>query len=242
MPETQQTTADPAGIERTSTGQVADKGQTTAPEATTGQTSTQQEPSRTTETTQQTTSTQTGDGKSLANQAAEPVGAPETYGDWKTPDGWVMDDGVRGEIAPLFKKMNLTQAQGQELVDFYIKHTTESANAPYNAWNETQDKWIKEVKEDPDIGPKLNEVKTTLSRAIDVVSSGDAKLATAFRDAMDYTGAGNNPAFIKMFYKMAQMLTEGKHVAGGGASPEGQKPAGQQRSAAGAMYPNLPRA
>jgi hypothetical protein len=153
-----------------------------------------------------------------------------------------MDEGVNKEAIDIFKGLNLTQAQGQQLVDFYVKHTSESANAPYEAWNKMQDDWVKEVKADPELGPKLNEVKTTLSRAIDVVSGGDTKLATAFRDAMDYTGAGNNPAFIRMFYKLAQMVTEGKHVAGGGPSPQGQTNKQQPMSAAGAMYPTLPRA
>jgi hypothetical protein len=58
---------------------------------------------------------------------------------------------------------------------------------------------------------------------------------------MDYTGAGNNPAFIKAFWKMAQALTEGGHVAGTGPAPIGQKPPGaaERPTAAKALYPNL---
>jgi hypothetical protein len=134
--------------------------------------------------------------------------------------------------------MNLSQAQAQQLVDFYTAKTTESANQPYQVWQETQENWVKEVKADPVLGPRLNEVKTTISRAIDAL--GDPKLAQGFREAMDYTGAGNNPAFIKAFYKLAQMVTEGGHVAGGGPSPQGQRRAGEMPSAAQAMYPNLP--
>jgi hypothetical protein len=149
-----------------------------------------------------------------------------------------MDEEVNKEAVGLFKDMNLTQVQGQKLVDFYVKHTSESANAPYDAWNSMQEQWVKEIKADPYYGPRINEVKTTISRAIDAV--GDSRLADGFRAAMDYTGAGNNPAFIKMFYKMAQMLTEGKHVAGNGPSPHGQRQSNEMPSAAKAMYPNLP--
>jgi hypothetical protein len=149
-----------------------------------------------------------------------------------------MDTEVDTGARAMFKEMNLTQDQGQKLVDFYIKQTSESANQPYEAWNQMQEQWVKEVKADPVLGPKLNEVKTTISRAIDGL--GDPKLAGAFREAMDYTGAGNNPAFIRTFYKLAQMITEGKHVAGNGPSAASQQRQGQRPSAAQAMYPNLP--
>jgi hypothetical protein len=149
-----------------------------------------------------------------------------------------MDGQVNTDAKAMFKAMNLTQEQAQQLVDFYTKHTTEAANAPYNTWNEMQETWVKEVKADPQIGHRLNEVKTTISRAIDGL--GDPKLARDFREAMDYTGAGNNPAFIKAFYKLSQMVTEGQHVSGNGPSPQGQGNQGRPASAARAMYPNLP--
>jgi len=151
-----------------------------------------------------------------------------------------MDSEVDTEAKGIFKELNLSQAQGQKLVDFYVKHTTASQNAPYETWNQMQEEWVKEVKADPHLGPRLNEVKTTISRAI--AGLGDPNLAAQFREAMDYTGAGNNPAFIKTFYKLAQMVTEGKHVAGNGPSPAGQQQKQTAVSAAGAMYPNLPRA
>ena len=230
MADNPQTTSDsPEGVSRTATGAIADKGQTTTPAATTPQTSTTIAPEP---------SLANQDGRSLANQPA-PAGAPETYGAWNVPDGWQLDQTVDTEVKGMFKGMNLTQEQGQKLVDFYVKHTTESANQPYEAWTRMQEQWVKEVKADPVIGPRLNEVKTIISRAIDTVN--DPKLAGEFREAMDYTGAGNNPAFIRMFYKLSQMITEGKHVSGNGPSPQGQSPKGQRMpTAAQAMYPNLP--
>jgi hypothetical protein len=145
---------------------------------------------------------------------------------------------VSKEISGIFKGLNLSQEQGQQLVDFYMNKTAESANEPYKVWQQTQEDWVKEVKNDRELGPRLNEVKTTISRAIDGLN--DPKLARDFREAMDYTGAGNNPAFIRAFWKLAQRITEGGHVAGGGPSAQGQRRQGEQQSAAKAMYPNLP--
>jgi hypothetical protein len=57
---------------------------------------------------------------------------------------------------------------------------------------------------------------------------------------MDITGAGNNPAFIRAFFKLAQQVTEGRHVAGRGPSTAGQSnPSAAPRTAGEALYPNL---
>ena len=225
MSETAATT--PEGVARTPTGEIASQTQTTGT-GTTPQTST---------TATETPSLANQPGESLANQKAD-GGAPETYSQWTVPEGFTLDEGVSKEIGGLFKGMKLSQEQGQKLVDFYTKQTSESANQPYQVWQETQEQWVKEVKADRELGPRLNEVKTTISRAIDGLN--DPKLARDFREAMDFTGAGNNPAFIKAFWKLAQMVTEGGHVAGGGPSAQGQRRQGEQTSAARAMYPNLP--
>jgi hypothetical protein len=228
MSETQATT--PEGVARTPTGEIASQTQTTDPKATTPQTST---------TSSETPSLANQSGESLANQkpAAE-GGAPEAYSTWTVPEGFTLDEGVSKEINGIFKGMNLSQEQGQKLVDFYTAKTAESASQPYQVWQETQEQWVKEVKADPELGPRLNEVKTTISRAIDGLN--DPKLARDFREAMDFTGAGNNPAFIRAFWKLAQRVTEGGHVAGSGPSPQGQRRQGETPSAARAMYPNLP--
>jgi hypothetical protein len=227
MSDNQPTTpASPEGIQRTETGEIKSQTQT-PPTATTPQTSTTEEPKP---------SLVNEESKSLANQPAA-AGAPETYAAWNVPEGWQLDSAVDGEVKGMFKGMNLTQEQGQKLVDFYVKYTTESANQPYQAWTEMQEQWVKEVKSDPVLGPRLNDVKNTISRAIDGMN--DPKLASAFREAMDYTGAGNNPAFIRTFYRLAQMVTEGKHVAGNGPSPPSQRRQGTIPTAAQAMYPNL---
>lgn len=226
MSETAATT--PEGVARTPTGEIASQTQTTGT-GTTPQTST---------TPTETPSLANQSGESLTNQKTAEGGAPEAYSNWNVPEGFTLDETVSKEIGGLFKGLNLSQEQGQKLVDFYTKQTAESANQPYQVWQQMQEDWVKEVKADPQLGPKLNEVKTTISRAIDGLN--DPKLAKDFREAMDFTGAGNNPAFIRAFYKLAQMVTEGGHVAGGGPSPQSQRRAGEQMSAARAMYPNLP--
>lgn len=224
MSDVQQTM--PEGVARTPTGEIATQTQTTTPAATTPQTST---------TPTETPSLANQPTESLANQAPR---APENYAQFNVPAGYELDPQVMQEASGIFKSLNLPQAEAQRLVDFYVSKTSESANAPYQLWHDMQQKWVDEIKNDPVLGSRLDNVKLTISRAIDGMN--DPKLARDFREAMDFTGAGNNPAFVRAFYKLAQMVTEGGHVAGNGPSAAGQRRVNDVPSAAKAMYPNLP--
>lgn len=185
------------------------------------------------------------DGTSVLNSEAKPgdakpadapAGAPEKYEAWTVPDGFTLDEKVSTEANELFKSLNLDQASGQKLVDFYAAKAEEAAKAPYQLWEQTQEDWVKTIKADPEIGGKLDQVKTTVAKAIDGL--GDPKLAADFRAALDFTGAGNNPAFVKAFYRLAQKVTEGTVVSGRGPV-EVKNPTGRPASAAAAMYPHL---
>jgi hypothetical protein len=180
------------------------------------------------------------EGTSLLNErnANDPTKVPEAY-EFKMPDGYEMDETVGKEVTTLFKEIGLDQPSAQKLLDFYVAKASDAAEAPYRLWAETQKEWVNQIKADADLGGRLSEVKVTVAKAIDGL--GDPKLAQEFRQAMDITGAGNNPAFVKTFWKLAQMVTEPGHVSGRGPSAEGQKgPDDRPRSAANALYPNLP--
>ena len=170
---------------------------------------------------------------SLVNEKTPqtPEGAPESYSDFKFPEGFESNDEILNEAKGLFKDLNLAQGNAQRLIDLYSKVSQQSAEAPFKLWQETQQRWVDEVKASPDIGGKLDQVRSTISKAIDGL--GDSKLAADFREAMDYTGAGNNPAFIRAFYALAQKVTEGGPISG-------NVPRAKPATAASAMYPNLP--
>lgn len=170
------------------------------------------------------------------NKKAEPPGAPEKYADFKAPEGFEIDPKALEEATPLFKELGLSQEKAQKVVDFYAKLNQQAAEAPVQLWKDTQEAWVDEIKSDPEIGGKLDLVRQTVSKAIDGLGP---ELAVEFRKAMDFTGAGNNPAFVKGFYAMAKQLTEGSFVRGGGPSSEGQGNQGRPQNAAKALYPNL---
>jgi antitoxin component of RelBE/YafQ-DinJ toxin-antitoxin module len=141
-------------------------------------------------------------------------GAPDKYEVFTVPEGFTLDEEVSKEANDLFKSSNLSQSQAQKMVDFYVAKTKEAFEAPFKAYEEMREGWRKETKADPEIGPKLAQVKTTVHRALD--SLGDPSLKASFIKAMDETGMGDNPVFIKAIHRLAMKVTEGTHVQGNG--------------------------
>lgn len=182
---------------------------------------------------------QTDESKSLLNKDGKPAapGAPEKYETFKAPEGLEFNAESLTAATTLFKELNLNQDQAQKLMDLYGKEIRAAENSPYELWKETQQKWRDQVAADPDIGGKLDQVRSTISRALDGL--GDAKLVNEFKEAMDYTGAGNNPAFIRAIYKLTSKLVEGGPAQGGRPAPSGQPNEGRPTSIATALYPNL---
>lgn len=185
-----------------------------------------------------------GDGKdkSVLNQDDKKkdeakTGAPEKYEDFKLPDGVTLEGETLTAATTLFKELGLSQEAAQKLVDFHAKQITEAEEGPVKFWLKQQEDWKKEIAEDPKLGPRLPEIKTSFARMLD--SIGDAELAKNFREAMDYTGAGNNPAFIRMMDKISSMFTEGKPVQGTKPAPV-REPGKAAGPGAAALYPNLP--
>ena len=177
--------------------------------------------------------------KSLINEEGPPQGAPEKYSDFTAPEGFEIDKEVAAEAGAIFKDLNLSQANSQRLVDFYIKRIQEMNNAPAEFYETKQQEWKDQINSDPEIGgSKWNGTKASIGRLFD--SLGDSALTDAFREAMDYTGAGNHPGVVKFLARVAQRLTEGGPVRGSGPSLDGMRRPGEGRpSAAQAIYPNL---
>lgn len=243
MPEPQQTTQDPAGIARTQDGSIAPSQETTP-----SQTTNQSAPSSTetqTQTDGSTTQTEGTEGGTLLNQQAPaaPTGAPEAYANFTVPEtfsqkGLELDPATIDAFKPIAKELNLTQEQAQKLVDFYAGVSSKDHDANLQAVTNMRKEWVDQVKADPDLGPHLDtKVKPAVGRLLSTLGANEAK----FREAMDLTGVGDHPAFIKAIYAWAQKLGEGTHVAGRGPSPLGQARPGQSTrpSIAEAMYPNL---
>jgi hypothetical protein len=225
---------------RDSTGTLTDQAPTqTAPS------STSTEPTSTTPSTPSPEpSTESADGKTVLTKPSEgkPSGAPENYAQFKAPEGYTLSNSTIEAAAPIFKDLGLSQEQAQKLVDFHSAQMIEAAKGPQTAYETMRTDWQNQTQNDPEIKGKLDVVKTDIGRALNAL--GDTKLATEFKAAMDLTGAGDHPAFVKTFWKLSQFVTEGSHVAGSGPSTAGQRAPGSANrpTAAQSLYPKLPTA
>lgn len=206
-----------------------------------------------------TATTPSGDQKTPAllngDKSAEPKPAegekpaekviPEKY-DFKLPDGMKLDEKVSTELQTKFKEIGLTQEQAQGLIDMHAKNLTEAAEAPYKAYDTMRKGWVDAVLADTDLsanGAMKPEVKASIGRMYD--SLGNPKLVGEFKEAMDMTGVGDNPAFVKMLFNLSKHFAEGQPINNDiKPSPAGQTPPGAaaQKSVAQAMYPHLPSA
>lgn len=167
--------------------------------------------------------------------------APEAYADFTVPEGMTLNKDALEAAVPVFKELGLTQDQAQKLVDIQTKREATLAKASQGDYAAMRESWRKEVLADTSLsaGGKVKpEVLQTIGRAIDGIN--DPKLAADFRQVMDTTGVGDNPAFIRTLFRMAQQMTEGRPTQGNGPSVHGQTaPNAKPASIANAMYPNL---
>lgn len=174
-----------------------------------------------------------------AKDEPKTAGAPEKYTDFKTPEGIKLEGETLTAAQDLFKGLNLTQDAAQSLVDFHTKQMTEAANAPVNAYNEMREGWKAATAADPELGPKQKAIQENLGKAFDTLNN--PKLVADFKEAMNLTGVGDHPAFVKVLNAWATQVTEGRPVRSGGPSEHGQNDKGQNQrpSVAQGMYPNL---
>jgi hypothetical protein len=179
-------------------------------------------------------------GNATAPAAGDKPVVPESYSDFSIPEGHTLDAAAIESATPLFRKFGLSQEQAQELVDFYSAKIGEINTQNEGFMEQMRTEWRSQLQADKDIGGKLDAVKVDIGRALDRIPEATR---TAYKEAMDLTGAGDNPAIIKAMYSLAQLVNEGTPVRGDNPSPHGQSRTGVESkpSPAAAMYPNLPK-
>lgn len=162
-----------------------------------------------------------GDAKP-AEPAAEPA-APEPIDLSKLtlPEGMKADDPALAKLAETLTDPKLTPAQRVEALvgqhsEVLKSVATAAQDSIHKQYSDLNAAWVKEVREDPEIGgAKFESTLSTIAKAIDAWSP-DAK---AMRQALALTGAGNNPAVIRTLHRMAVALSEGSPAQGSAKPP-----------------------
>ena len=143
------------------------------------------------------------DGDDKDSDADKGEGAPETYEDFTLPEGMEVNEALMDGFKPLAKELNLTQDQAQKLVDMQSELAQSEAEAQRDAFVETTEGWLTELKNDKDFGG-VNYDKNAGVAANAVKEFGSPELM----EALEETGMGNHPELVKAFYKVGKAMSE----------------------------------
>ena len=156
---------------------------------------------------------------------------PPNYDELKFPEGMQADDELMGQFKTLAAETKVSPETAQKFIDMHAAALQKAANAPYDLWKTTQREWQDTIKADKEMGGQnLAKTQSTIAKLINSLGADAAK---EFRSALDFTGAGNNPAIVRALFRIGSMHTEGAAVPGG-------KPAEvKQESLAKTIYPSL---
>lgn len=160
-----------------------------------------------------------------AAEAAKPVD-PASY-KITLPEGFTTDEALMTELKGIAAKGKIPQADLQAFMDKYAKSSLEAAKAPYKLWQDTQKAWVAEIKADKEIGGANLDANLAFGKRF-LESLPNAK---EVKEALDFTGAGNNPQIVKAFIAAGKLLAEGKLV-------QGTPGKGSGKTAAQILYPS----
>ena len=150
--------------------------------------------------------------------------APIGYEEFALPDGIAKDSPLLVTFSAEAAKLGIPQDQAQALVTAVgeklatdAKASAEAqAGAQMSAWVQTNEAWQAEIKADPEIGgARFEPMKVNVARLFDdYVGPLNSPERKALNEALLHTGAGNNPAIVRAFAKIAAAHTEGGFVGG----------------------------
>ena len=150
------------------------------------------------------------DGKPKDGKADEGKdGAPEAYQDFTLPEGMDFNKEAFGEIEPLLKDMDASQAQAQKLIDVHAKMVQQQQEFAVKSWADTQAKWVETGEADEEFGKKNYDASISIAKSA-IREIGGAPLMKALEE----TGMGNHPEFIRFFYRVGTHLGEDKFQFG----------------------------
>lgn len=162
--------------------------------------------------------------------------APEPFDPAKLelPEGFVAEGEGFEQFTNIAKELGLPHAKAQELVGLHAAAVTKAMQGLTDQWQAKQTEWLTELKADKELGgANLEVVKQTVAKVLDNTDLTDP----GFREALNFTGAGTNPAIVRSLYRWAKALTEGGSVAGGATQRNAQgQLANQPQSIAQSMY------
>ena len=144
----------------------------------------------------------------------EKKGAPDKYADFKLPENVVVLPEVMEKAQATFKRMGLSQDDAQELINLNLENlqtmVQQGEQSAYSKFEDTRAKWRETVQNDPKIGGEnLNASMAHVAQARKFFAGqGEKELIQALED----TGAGDNPAVFKFFVAVGKAIQNEKLI------------------------------
>lgn len=156
---------------------------------------------------------------------------PVAYTDFMLPEGVQLESEKVGKYTELLGKHRAPQELGQELINLHLAEVQAVADRVQRhnveAWDRMQDQWVSDFRSDREIGG--NREITTLRNCAAVIEQygGSPEQQAQLRQVFTATGAGNNPAVIRLLNNIGRVLSEGRPVPA--AKPPAQPSSRQER-------------
>ena len=149
----------------------------------------------------------------------ESDGAPEEYSDFQFSDGFEADPELMGKFTELAKSDNLSQDKAQKYTEMGEEVAKKAYHDAYekqvNAWSEKQEKWVEEIKNDPEVGGKDFDKNLSGCNAV-LAQFGDKE----FRDELESSGFGNNAGLVRMLHRINKATQSDVFIKGGAMKKE----------------------
>lgn len=134
---------------------------------------------------------------------------PEAY-ELTAPEGMTIDADLLAEATPIFKEAGLSNDQAQAILPAAksLMEKTQSATVQQmiDAGNQQRKAWLDEAKADAEIGGnKWDASLHSAAKALDALGHPEG---SPFRTALNETGFGNHPEFIRIFAGLGARIGE----------------------------------
>lgn len=155
-----------------------------------------------------------GDQKPADEKKEQPEGAPESYEDFKAPEGLKYDDQVMDAFKEVAKETNLSQAQAQNLLD---KVAPVIAQRQMAQIVEVSKQWAERSQADKELSADWNRSMADIARVRDrFAKNEDGSVDPDIAEFMS-TPIGNHPGLLKLLARAGRCIGEGTFPRGGTA-------------------------
>lgn len=145
-------------------------------------------------------------------------GAPESYEEFKAPEGVVLDSSAMSAFGEVAKELNLSQAKAQAVID---KVSPILAQRQMEQIKEITAQWREKSANDPEIGGvNLEKNLVHAARIRDKFAyNADGKIDSDIAELMN-SPAGNHPGLLKLLIRTGKAFGEGGFPKGEPTKPK----------------------